>query len=314
MRYGDKDIAALMPELRGRLRADAELSEVNWFRVGGRADVLFKPEDVQDLAYFLSRKPADLPVTLLGVGSNILIRDGGLEGVVIRLGRAFATATAEGDILHAGAGGLGLNAAITAQQAGIGGLEFLSGIPGSVGGALFMNAGAYGRETADILLHADVVDDKGNLHRMDKPALGFSYRHSALPDGWVFVGAAFCGVMEDKKLIQERMDHIAQERGASQPVRARTGGSTFKNPAGAKAWELIDKAGCRGLTIGGAQVSEKHCNFLINTGSATADELERLGEEVRRRVFETTGIMLEWEIKRIGRAVSEHKEQMKAAV
>ena len=300
MSYNEAQIREIMPELRGKLRENADLSKNNWFQVGGVAELLFRPDDVADLAYFIKHKPDDLDVTVLGVGSNILIREGGISGVVIRLGRGFADAVVENGKLIAGASCLSLNAALTAQDAELAGVEFLSGIPGSIGGALAMNAGAYGGETADVLLRAELVDDKGNIHWLTKDELGFAYRSCNAPKGWIFTRGEFKTVAGNKQDISERINAITQARGDTQPVRARTGGSTFKNPPGQKAWQLIDRAGCRGLTIGGAQVSEKHCNFLINTGEATAEDLERLGEEVRRRVLEASGIMLEWEIKRIG--------------
>jgi UDP-N-acetylmuramate dehydrogenase len=298
-----------MPSLRGRIRADAELAKVNWFQVGGRAEFLFKPEDTEDLAVFMALKPADISVTVLGVGSNLLVRDGGIEGVVIRLGRGFADCIVQEDRLVVGAGCLNANAVAVARESGIGGLEFLSGIPGTIGGALAMNAGAYGKETKNVLIEAEALDAEGRLHVLTPENLGYGYRHSNLPEGWIFTRAVLQGKREDHSIIAERIDNIAREREASQPIRSRTGGSTFKNPEGHKAWKLIEEADCRGLTIGGAMMSEKHCNFMINTGTATADELERLGEEVRRRVQDKTGILLEWEIKRIGRPLAQEKER-----
>jgi UDP-N-acetylmuramate dehydrogenase len=304
-----QDMIAHLPRLRGKLRADAELANVNWFRVGGKADFLFKPEDADDLAYFIAHKPLDIPVTVLGVGSNLLVRDGGIEGVVIRLGRGFAECHAQEDRVMVGAGCLNINAVTVAQEAGIGGLEFLSGIPGTIGGALAMNAGAYGMETKDILIEVEAVDPQGHLHVLSPEKMHYSYRHCGLPDSWIFTRATLQGKIESASVIADRIQKIAQERQDTQPIRARTGGSTFKNPAGAKAWKLIDEAGCRGMTIGGAQMSQKHCNFMINTGNATADELEKLGEEVRKRVLEHAGVSLEWEIKRIGKPLTQEQER-----
>jgi UDP-N-acetylmuramate dehydrogenase len=239
-------------------------------------------------------------VTLIGVGSNLLVRDGGVPGVVIRLGREFALVEADGTTVSAGAAALDINVARTALEAGLAGLEFLTGVPGTVGGALRMNAGAYGRETRDILLRARAVDPDGRLHELDNAAMGFDYRHCGVPEDWIFTGADFTGEPGDAAEIAGRMTDIGASRAGSQPVRSRTGGSTFRNPPGAKAWQLIDTAGCRGLTVGGAMVSEQHCNFLINTGDATATDIEALGEEIRRRVNETHGVDLQWEIRRVG--------------
>lgn len=299
-RVGHGHLVDRLPAVRGRLSADAPLAATTWFRVGGPAEALFRPADEEDLAQFLAGCPADVPVTVIGVASNLLVRDGGVPGVVVRLGRGFAEVTAEGTRVAAGAGALDLNVALAARDAGIGGLEFLSGIPGTVGGALRMNAGAYGRETADVLVEATALDRAGGRHRLTPADLGFGYRHCGIPPDWTFTGAVFAGEPAEPAVVAARIDGIAQARAGSQPVRARTGGSTFANPAGHKAWELIDRAGCRGLAIGGAQVSEKHCNFLINAGEARAADLEALGEEVRRRVLDTSGIALEWEIRRIG--------------
>ncbi len=294
-----------LPTVRGRYSPDAPLAQVTWFQVGGPAEVLFRPADIEDLAAFLAGKPDDVPVTVIGVASNLLVRDGGVPGVVIRLGRGFVDMTPEGDRLHVGAGALDTNVAIAARNAGIAGLEFLSGVPGTIGGALRMNAGAYGSEMKDIVVSAMALNREGVRHRFTAPALGFTYRHCALTEDWIFVGAELRGRVGDPAVIQKRIDDIAARREASQPVRTRTGGSTFANPAnpegrGHKAWELIDKAGCRGLRFGGAMVSEKHANFLINTGKATAADIEALGEDVRRRVFDAFGVVLEWEIRRIG--------------
>jgi UDP-N-acetylmuramate dehydrogenase len=289
-----------MPAVRGRLTADAPLANVTWFRVGGPAEVMFKPADVADLGDFLAGCPADVPVTVIGVASNLLIRDGGVPGVVIRLGRAFVDMSVNGCEITTGAAALDLNVANAARDAGIAGLEFLSGIPGTIGGALRMNGGAYGRELSDVVVSATALDRSGVLHTLSREDLGLSYRHSNVPEDWIFTSAVLRGHPGDHAEISRRMHEIATSRAESQPVKARTGGSTFANPPGEKAWALIDRAGCRGLTIGGAQVSEKHCNFLLNLGTATADDLESLGEEVRRRVYETSGIQLRWEIRRIG--------------
>lgn len=294
-----------LPPVRGRISRDAPLGGLTWFRVGGPAEVLFRPADADDLAQFLGTLPADVPVTVIGVGSNLLVRDGGIPGVVIRLSGPFARITLDGATVHAGAGALDLTVAMTAQDAGIAGLEFLSGVPGTIGGALRMNAGAFGGEIKDVLVSAETVDRQGLRHNFALADLGLSYRHCDLPDDHIFIAATLRGRMGERDVIAQRMAQIRQAREDSQPTRTRTGGSTFANPpqelsGGAKAWELIDRAGCRGLTLGGAQVSEKHCNFLINTGSATAADIEALGEEVRRRVLETSGVELRWEIRRIG--------------
>jgi len=289
-----------LPAVRGRYSENAPLGRLTWFRVGGPAEVMFRPADADDLAQFLANKPADVPVTVLGVGSNLLVRDGGVPGVVVRLGRPFARIEAEGDQVTVGASALDLNVALTARDAGIADLEFLCGVPGTIGGALRMNAGAYGSEMKDVVITARALDESGSSHDLTPDDLGFRYRGSGVPSGWLFVGARLQGRSEDPVTIGRRMREIRDAREESQPIRTRTGGSTFANPPGRKAWELIDHAGCRGLERGGAKVSEKHCNFLINTGSATAAELEALGEDVRRRVFETSGVELEWEIRRIG--------------
>jgi len=261
--------------------------------------VLFRPADVEDLASFLKALPSDVPVTVLGVGSNLLVRDGGVKGVVIRLMRGFTGITATGNEVLAGAGAPDLNVALTAREHALAGLEFLSGIPGTIGGAVAMNAGAYGGELAEVLISAEAVDRAGKVHRVSASELGFSYRHSEAPADWIFTSARLRAQPGDQLAIARRIAEIDATRTDSQP-RSRTGGSTFVNPPGHKAWELIDQAGCRGLRIGEAQVSEKHCNFLINLGAATATDLEELGEEVRRRVLEKSGIRLEWEIRRLG--------------
>jgi len=290
-----------LPPVRGRLTENVPLAPITWFRAGGAAEIMFRPADVDDLAGFLARKPADVPVTVIGVASNLLVRDGGVDGVVIRLGRGFVGIRIDGATVEAGAGALDLNVALACREAGVAGLEFMSGIPGTVGGGLRMNAGAYGREFKDVLRQAVALDAAGNKHVLPLAALGLSYRHSGVAEEWIFVQAVFAGEPGAAAAIGRRMGEIQAARETSQPIRARTGGSTFANPPGHKAWELIDRAGCRGLTRGGAMVSEKHANFLINTGSATAADLEGLGEDVRRRVHETCGVTLDWEIRRIGR-------------
>jgi len=289
-----------LPPLRGRLQADAPLAPFTWFRAGGHAEALVRPADVEDLSAFLAALPLDVPVRVIGACSNLIVRDGGLPGVTIRLARGFSTIVSEADGIVAGAAALDVTVAEHAAAAGLTGLEFLSGIPGSIGGAVAMNAGAYGGDTASIVDWVEVVTRSGEQRRLAAADLAFAYRHSALPDGAVVTRARLRAVPGAANLIAARMAEIRTAREATQPIRARTGGSTFRNPDGMKAWELIDMAGCRGLVRGGAMVSEKHCNFLINTGSATAADIEGLGEEVRRRVFAATGVTLEWEIKRIG--------------
>jgi UDP-N-acetylmuramate dehydrogenase len=289
-----------LPKVRGRLAADAPLAQITWFRVGGPAEVLFRPADLEDLSGFLAAKPSDVPVTVIGVASNLLVRDGGIKGVVIRLGRGFVEIAADGETVTAGAGALDLNVAITAREAGIAGLEFLSGIPGTVGGGLRMNAGAYGNEFKDVLRSVVALDAQGARHELAPADLELSYRHCGVPADWIFVEARFAGAKGDPLAIARRMNEIQSAREESQPIRARTGGSTFANPPGRKAWELIDAAGCRGLKRAGAMVSDKHANFLINTGDATAADLEALGEEVRARVLAASGVALDWEIRRVG--------------
>ena len=293
-----------LPEVRGTLRRDVPLGPLTWLRVGGPAEVLFQPADAEDLAAFLAALPAEVPVLPMGVASNLLVRDGGIEGVVVRFGGPLAKVATEGDLVVAGAGALDQRVAQVAQKAGLGGLEFFIGIPGTIGGAVRMNAGAFGGETKDRLVWAEALDRRGELHRLDREALGFAYRRSALPAEWIVVRAAFRGEPGDPDAILARMEAIKAEREAAQPLRAATGGSTFKNPAGGKAWQLIDAAGCRGLRRGAAMVSEKHCNFLINTGGASAGEVEGLGELVRQRVREHSGVELEWEVIRVGRPES----------
>ena len=284
---------------RGRLTADAPLGPQTWFATGGPAEVLFRPADVEDLATFLGGLPADVPVTVLGVGSNVIVRDGGIRGVVIRLLRGFTGITVEGHEVVAGAGAPDLNVALTAREHSLAGLEFLSGIPGTIGGAFPTNAGAYGGELAEVLISAEAVDRTGRTFTVTPAELGLSYRHSKAPIDWIFTSARLRAAPGDQLAIGRRINEIDAARADSQP-RSRTGGSTFANPPGHKAWELIDAAGCRGLKVGGAQVSEKHTNFLINLGAATASDIEKLGEEVRRRVLDKTGVRLEWEIRRLG--------------
>ena len=292
-----------LPKPRGRLAADAPLGAQTWFRTGGPAEVLFRPADTEDLASFLKALPADLPVTVLGVGSNLLVRDGGIKGVVIRLMRGFTGITVEGSEVVAGAGALDLNVALTARDHALAGLEFLSGIPGTIGGAFPTNAGAYGGELSDVLVSAEIVDRAGIVRTVTAAQLGLGYRKSNAPADWIFTAARLRATPGDQMSIARRIAEIDSARTESQP-RSRTGGSTFANPPGFKAWELIERAGCRGLRIGEAQVSEKHCNFLINLGAATAADIESLGEEVRRRVLEQSGVLLHWEIRRIGEAAA----------
>ncbi len=296
------DLRAAAPDLRGRLLANASLAEVTWFRVGGPAEVLFSPADEDDLAYFLSRLPAGVPVNVIGLGSNLIVRDGGVPGVVIRLaGKGFGTiAVEEGARVRAGAATPDVKVARAAADASIDGLAFYRGIPGSIGGALRMNAGAHGGETTDVLVEARGVDRQGEIRVFSHADMGFAYRHSSAPADVIFTQALFQGRPGDQAAIQAEMERVTEAREAAQPIKEKTGGSTFKNPPGSKAWKLIDAAGCRGLVIGDAQVSEMHCNFLINRGNATAADIENLGEEVRRRVRESSGVELEWEIKRIG--------------
>jgi UDP-N-acetylmuramate dehydrogenase len=294
------DLKARMPDLRGRLLANQSLAELTWFRVGGPAQVFFLPEDENDLAYFLSNLPADIPVTVIGAGSNTIARDGGVPGVVVRLGRGFNEITVEeSHRIIAGAALLDVMVARAARYAGIAGLTFLSGIPGSIGGALRMNGGAYGGETKDVLVEARGVDRRGNLLTFGNADMGFGYRQCGVPDDVIFTRAVFQGRAGDPNAIGAEMAEIKHKREASQP-RNRTGGSTFKNPPGSSAWKLVDEAGCRGLTVGGAQVSPLHSNFLINLGKASAADIETLGETVRARVKAHSGVELEWEIKRIG--------------
>jgi UDP-N-acetylmuramate dehydrogenase len=295
------DLKAAMPQLRGRLTANQRLSELTWFRVGGPAQMLFTPADEDDLAYFLKNLPRELPVQVVGVGSNLIVRDGGVPGVVIRLSpRGFGEVSAEGDIVSAGAAALDKRVAEIAASANISGLEFLFGIPGTIGGALRMNAGANGAETRDVLIEASGVGRDGTRHVFGNAEMKFTYRNAGVDPSIIFTAARFRGKIADPAAIRVRMNEVQAHREAAQPIREKTGGSTFKNPPGQSAWKLIDAAGCRGLRVGGAQVSEMHCNFLINTGNATGHDIETLGETVRTRVKENSGIELHWEIKRIG--------------
>ena len=294
---------ATMPKVRGKLTSNAPLAPLVWFKSGGRAEWLFEPADEEDLVQFLGELDPHVPVMALGLGSNLIVRDGGVPGVVVRLGKAFAKVQAGADYyITAGGGAPGIAVSSAARDAGIANLEFLRGIPGTVGGFVRMNGGAYGREVSDILVTAKVVMRNGEVRTIGKPDLDYSYRHSNLPAASVVIEALFQGEPGDPEAIGAEMDAIARAREESQPLRSRTGGSTFKNPSGHKAWALVDAAGCRGLQIGDAQVSEKHCNFLLNLGSATSADIEALGEEVRRRVEAKTHISLEWEIQRVGNA------------
>jgi UDP-N-acetylmuramate dehydrogenase len=293
-------IKKLMPELRGRALTNQPLAELTWFRVGGPAQLLFMPDDEADLAYFLGRLPEEFAVTVIGLGSNLIVRDGGVSGVVVRLGRGFNAIAVDGTRIRTGVAVPDVKIARAAQEAGIAGLSFMRGIPGAIGGALRMNGGAYGRETKDVLVEARAVDRRGRVHVLSNAEMHYAYRHCGAPDDYIFTEALLAGERGDPKLIAAEMEKITEARESTQPVKSRTGGSTFKNPPDRKAWQLIDAAGCRGLTNGGAQVSEMHCNFLINRGSATAADIEDLGELVRRRVEEHSGVKLEWEIARIG--------------
>jgi UDP-N-acetylmuramate dehydrogenase len=295
-------LAAQMPKLRGRMIPNQKLSDVTWFRVGGPAQVLFSPADEEDLAYFLSNLAPEIPVTVIGLGSNLLVRDGGVEGVVIRLARGFNEVNVEGDRVKTGTAVPDVKVSRAAADAGLSGLAFYRGVPGAIGGALRMNAGAYGRETKDALIEARAVDRKGKLHVLKNSDFGYNYRHSGAPKDFIFTQATYQGAPGDPAKIAAEMDEITERRESTQPIKSRTGGSTFKNPPEKKSWQLIDAAGCRGLVVGDAQVSELHCNFLINRGNASAADIENLGEEVRRRVKENSGVELEWEIVRLGKA------------
>ncbi|MGB0934924.1 MAG: UDP-N-acetylmuramate dehydrogenase [Alphaproteobacteria bacterium] len=289
-----------LPQVRGRYQENVPLSKTTWFRVGGCAEVIFKPADVEDLSTFLSEVSDDIPVHVVGVGSNLLVRDGGIPGVVVRLGRGFSNMMVTDDVVDVGCGVLDRNVALACIDEGIAGLEFFCGIPGTVGGALRMNAGCYGTEVKDVLIEALALDRKGKYHKVTAEDCQFSYRHCGLPKDWIFIYASFKGRKSTSAEVQETVNTYLTQREESQPIRTRTGGSTFANPEGHSAWKLIDEAGCRGLQIGGAQVSEKHCNFMINTGTASADDIETLGETVRKKVQENSGIELKWEIQRIG--------------
>lgn len=297
-------VKAAAPGLRGSLVANAPTAPLSWFRTGGPAQLLFTPADEEDLATFLGALPEEVPVLVIGLGSNLLVRDGGIPGAVIRLGKAFSDISVDGLHVVAGAGAPDVKVARAAAEAGVAGLAFLRGIPGTIGGAVRMNGGAYGGETKDVLTHARALDRTGRARILTRDELGFSYRHCSAPADLVFTEASFVGTPGDSAQILAEMAAITDARAATQPVNTRTGGSTFKNPPGHKAWQLVDAAGCRGLRIGDAQVSELHCNFLVNHGAATAAEIEALGEEVRRRVRETSGVELEWEIKRVGLAAT----------
>jgi len=291
----------MLPPVRGSLTLGAPLKDLVWFRAGGAAEILFRPADIADLADFLAAKPADLRVSVIGVGSNLLVRDGGIPGIVVRLSSAFGKIETDGLRVRAGAAALDGAVARAAADAGIAGLEFLRGVPGTIGGALKMNAGCYGSEIRDVFVEATGIDGKGNKIKLSSADMGFEYRKArGAAEDLIFVDAVFEGRKDDPAAIRQRMEELSANREASQPIKSKTGGSTFKNPPGHKAWALVDAAGCRGLTMGDAQVSEKHCNFLLNLGSATSAEIEALGEEVRRRVEAKTHISLEWEIQRVG--------------
>jgi UDP-N-acetylmuramate dehydrogenase len=294
-------LKSAMPALRGRLLANEPLGPLTWFRVGGPAQVLFTPADEDDLAYFLAKLPGEFPVYVVGVGSNLIVRDGGIPGVVIRLSpRGFGETATDGEFVRAGTAALDKRVAEAAAAASIGGLEFYFGIPGSIGGALRMNAGANGGETRDVLIEATGIGRDGSRHTFDNAGMKFVYRNSGVDPSIIFTAARFRGRIAAPETIRARMDEVQNHRETAQPIREKTGGSTFKNPPGHSAWKLIDAAGCRGLRVGGAQVSEMHCNFLINTREATGHDIETLGETVRARVKEHSGIELQWEIKRIG--------------
>lgn len=290
----------ILPEVRGSLRADVSLAPFTWLRVGGAAEALFMPKDQADLAHFLNSTPDDIPVQILGVASNTLVRDGGVKGVVVRLGPAFGKVSAEGIKITAGAAALDKTVAKKAAAAGISGLEFYAGVPGTIGGALRMNAGCYGAETKDVLVSVVAIDRSGRRQVMTLDEMEYSYRYCGAPKDLFFVEAVFEGASDVPAAITARMDEITAKREASQPIREKTGGSTFKNPDGHSSWKLIDAAGCRGLRVGGAQMSEQHCNFMINADGASAADLEALGETVRARVLETQGVQLHWEVRRIG--------------
>lgn len=296
---GEPELEELMPAVRGQVVADAPLNKMTWLGVGGPAEVLFTPADIDDLEYFLANQP-NAPLTVIGGGSNLLIRDGGIPGVVVHLGKTFDTIAVDGDKITCGAGAKNMEIARIAMEAGLSGFEFLCGIPGTLGGSIRMNAGANGRSASDIVEELTAFDIIGKKIVLPKTEIPFDYRTNSLPDNWIFTGAVLKGTPENKENIQKRMAEYRQIREKSQPIGTRTAGSIFKNPLGLKAWQLIEKAGCRGLKQGGAMISEKHCNFFINTGKATAQDFETLGETVQKRVFDTSEIMLEWEVRRIG--------------
>ena len=295
------DLSRIMPDLRGRLTANATLADITWFRVGGPAQILFTPADEADLSYFLKHLPDNVPIQVIGLGSNLLVRDGGVPGVVVRLGRGFSEIKVEPDNrLRAGTAVPDVKVARAAAEAGITGLAFYRGIPGSIGGALRMNAGAHGRETKDCLVAARAVDLDGNIYVLSNADMDFTYRHCGVQDGWIFTEATFAGAPGEPAAILKEMDEVADYREKNQPIKERTGGSTFKNPPGNSAWKLVDSAGCRGLRVGGAKVSEMHCNFLINDNQASGEDVETLGETVRARVKSASGVTLSWEIIRLG--------------
>jgi UDP-N-acetylmuramate dehydrogenase len=289
-----------LPRVRGSYEADASLKDLTWFRVGGPAEILLRPADLADLTAFLSARPADVPITVIGAGANLLVRDGGIPGITIRLGKGFGTIEDDTAGLCVGAGSSNVSVALRARDRGLAGYEFLRGVPGSIGGALRMNAGAYGQEMKDLVLSARTVGPNGQAHVWTAEEMDYSYRHCGLPEDHIFIGAILRAEPGERDVIARRMAEISAERTTTQPVKSSTGGSTFANPVGHKAWELIDQAGCRGLQVGGAQMSELHCNFMINLGNATALDLEALGDTVRQRVLENSGIELRWEIRRIG--------------
>ena len=301
------ELQASMPQLRGRLVPDAPLKDITWFRVGGAAEVLYTPADEADLAYFMAEAPAEVPVFVIGLCSNLLVRDGGVRGVIVRLGRGFGEIELLGNsCIRTGTAVPDVKIARAAADAGIAGLSFYRGIPGGIGGALRMNAGAHGSETKDVLLSARAIDREGRIHELSNADMGFTYRRSSVPRDWIFTSATFQGTSGEPEDIARSMDEVAAYREKHQPIKERTGGSTFKNPPDNSAWKLVDAAGCRGLRVGGAMVSEMHCNFLINDRQATAEDIERLGETVRARVRASSGIELQWEIVRVGEALPGH--------
>jgi UDP-N-acetylmuramate dehydrogenase len=309
--FPDEGLLSRLPETRGKLIPNEPLIGQTWFRIGGPAEVLYKPADAEDLAHFLKKTPDDVPITVIGLASNLLVRDGGVPGVVIKLGPHFAQIKVEGGSITAGAGAVDLNVSRAAQASGIAGLEFLSGIPGTIGGGLRMNAGSYGQEFKDIVGEATIIDRDGTIRTVSRDKIGFAYRHSSVPMDSIFVSAMLEGTTGDPHAVQAKMDDIKRQRSATQPIHEKTGGSTFANPENdlqqRKSWQLIEAAGCKGLKKGHAKVSEKHANFLINTGHATAADIENLGEEVRKRVKDKFGIELRWEIQRIGVTIEERK-------